>query len=82
MTRTFYRMLIEVEVLSEEPFEFGKLFDIHEQITTGSCSGLVRVVKRHRMSAKTAARALQRQGSDPEFFRLSSTGKDMEEQDA
>lgn len=35
----FYRTVITVEVLSEGPFHFGDLSDVHDAITTGDCSG-------------------------------------------
>jgi hypothetical protein len=37
--KTFYRTLIEVEVLSEEPVEFDSLEDVHNAIVDGDCSG-------------------------------------------
>jgi hypothetical protein len=35
----YYRTVIEVEVLSEEPWFLVSLDELHEDITTGGCSG-------------------------------------------
>ena len=77
-SRKFYRLLVPVEILSEEspPATWG-LDEIHEAITTGDCSG--RIVSRTvcTLGGLATARALMAQGSDPEFFSLTRQGGDL-----
>ena len=49
--RKFYRTLIQVEVLSEEPFECESLEDVHDAITTGDCSGKYGIVSVEEVGA-------------------------------
>lgn len=79
MTRKFYKTVIKVEVLSEEPFDYDNLSDIHNQITDGDCSGEYTTTKITILTAKQAASTLIRQGSDPEFFQLDRNGNDLED---
>ena len=39
--RAFYRTVIQVEILSEEPFRHSNLNDVYHAITSGDCSGKV-----------------------------------------
>lgn len=88
--RKFYRSVVTVEILSEEPFAFDdsdgngvscpKLDAISTAITSGDCSGAVDVkVHNQAVSGKQMAKLLEKQGSDPGFFRLTEDGKDLEE---
>lgn len=77
--RHFYRTVIEVEVLSEDPVDFGDLAGIHAAITEGGCSGQWKVLKTGNVGARTMARLLKKQGSDPSFFRLTEKGEDVGE---
>jgi hypothetical protein len=76
--RKFYKTVITVEVLSEEPVAFGDLGGLHCAITEGGCSGDYTEGKTKTLSAKQAVRELLKQGSDPSFFRLTETGADAE----
>jgi len=79
--RMFYRTVIQVEVLSEEPFSFDNLNSIHEAITDGDCSGLVTtVIDNENVDGPKMAKLLEEQGSDPSFFQLTNDGQDMEEE--
>lgn len=79
-SRVFHRRRITVEVLSEAALSPDlDLAAIHELITTGACSGQVNWGDDLLLDAKEAAKALQAQGSDPEFFRLTPDGSDSDE---
>lgn len=64
-----FRTLIIVEVLSEGPYEYEGLDVLGHDIVDGDCSG--RVWTHSSLEYKTkegVARALRKQGSDPEFL--------------
>ena len=75
--RKFYRTVIQVEVLSEEPYDFGgNLRQLGEDITTGDCSGVARTIQTEECDGARMTRLLVAQGSDPSFFMLDETGED------
>ncbi len=75
--RKFYRSVIEIEVLSEEPRVFETLDDLEHEIVYGDCSGLiVDKILNQVIDAKTCARRLLAQGSAPEFFNLDEAGNE------
>jgi hypothetical protein len=69
-TRTFYKTVIQVEVLSEEPLEYDDLGDVNFAISQGDCSGSIREIKRITLNGKQAAKALLKQGSSRVFSGL------------
>lgn len=75
--RAFYKTTVTVEVLHEEPLNFDTLEDLHYAITDGDCSGKFEVTGFVAMDGKSMAKALQKQGSDPEFFQLDEEGNDI-----
>jgi hypothetical protein len=76
----FYRTVIQVEVLSEEPVDFDSLHGLGDAITTGDCSGqLTALVQNEEVDGPTMACLLQAQGSDPAFFMLTEDGSDLED---
>jgi len=75
-TRKFHKRVIRVTVLSEEPLEEGTLESLHHQITEGDCSGEVEWGADQEITGRQAAKALQQQGSSPEFFGIDSKGND------
>jgi hypothetical protein len=77
--RKFYRIEIQVVVISEEPVNFDDLYGVHLAITEGDCSGRWRVNKRQKLNGKQTAKALRQQGSDPGFMRLDDAGNDYDE---
>ena len=78
--RKFYRTLYTVEVLSEEPLPEGiTLEDINYEIVEGGCSGVVTTSVEEVLDGAAMAKALKRQFSDPEFFRLTEDGEDVGE---
>lgn len=68
----FYRNVITVEILSNEPWDDGQLTDlscVHEAITDGDSSGLVTVTEHNEhVDADRMAELLTAQGSDPAFL--------------
>jgi hypothetical protein len=68
--RKFYRTVVTVEILSEEPFDGSQDLEfIGHEITEGDCSGKQTVtVDNDEVDGPTAAALLVAQGSDPEFF--------------
>jgi len=79
--RTFYRTLVQVEVLSEDPIpDDCTLKDLLEEIDIGDCSGRTEWLKSNEaVTGKRMAKLLQAQGSDPGFFRLTDKGADMDD---
>ena len=78
--RKFYRTVIQVEILSEEPYHLGSkdLDDIRFDIIEGDCSGAITdIVINEQLDGKQVALALQNQGSDPEFFQIDEEGNDI-----
>ena len=80
--REFYRTVIQVEILSEEPLNREMdLYEIANEITDGHSSGRVKTTVDNQVrSGKQMAKLLLEQGSDPEFFRLNEDGTDIEEE--
>ena len=77
--RKFYRTVVQIEVLSEEPLShFPDIDSIHYDITEGGCFGDTKVIAREILNGKDIADALQHQGSDPEFFLVDSEGNDVQ----
>jgi hypothetical protein len=77
-SKTFYRTVVRVEVLSELPFRFENLTDVHNAITTGECSGCIQIAVDNRpMDGRECAERLLAEGSDPAFFGLLPTGEDV-----
>jgi hypothetical protein len=79
--RKFYRTVITAEVLSEEPFEFETLEDVHHAIIYGDCSGTYSVTVQETVDGTRMAALLLSQRSDPDFFQLTEAGEDMDEED-
>jgi hypothetical protein len=80
-TRKFYRTVVTVEILSEDPFDGTQDLEyIDWAITDGDCSGRKTVtVDNAELDGLAAAALLVAQGSDPEFFGLTEEGEDVEE---
>jgi hypothetical protein len=77
--RKFYRQVIMVEVLSEEPYNFQSLEGVGHAITSGDCSGTWTVAINETIDAATCAKQLLAQGSDPEFFRITPQGEETDD---
>jgi hypothetical protein len=80
--RKFYKTVVKVVVLSEEPLGNANgllnLEAINYAITDGDCSGEVCIGESQAIGGKAMAKALLSQGSDPAFFLLNEDGTDAE----
>lgn len=77
--RTFYKTIISIEVLSEDPLpDQIDLNDIAYGITDGDWSGTVEKSFEKTLTGPETAVALADQGSDPEFFQLDEDGNDID----
>lgn len=76
--RKFYKTIIQYEILSEEPIECVSLSDIDYETTEGRWSGRFLETKQKTLNGLETAKALEEQGSDPEFFNLNVIGEDVE----
>lgn len=80
--RKFYRTVIEIEVLSEAPYDAPFSLKIIEyDITFGECSGRWYTTKVEEIDGPTMAQLLLEQASDPAFFGLSPEGRDLEDEE-
>lgn len=64
----YYRTVIQVEVLSEGPYEYTSLENLSYDVMDGDCSGDVKVVSSEKVGKKKMADLLLAQGSDPSFL--------------
>lgn len=80
-TRKFYRTVVTVEILSEDPFDGTQDLEyIDWAITDGDCCGKQTVtVDNAELDGPAAAAFLVANGDDPEFFGLTEEGEDVEE---
>lgn len=78
--RKFYRTIITVEVLSEDPYQCESLSELAYDVDEGECSGKTTVEKTEEVDGTTMALLLMAQGSDPEFFRIDDEGNDTDDQ--
>ena len=76
-TRKFCKTVIQVTVLSEGRFNYETLSDVDFAITDGDCSGKVKTIEAKYISGRQAAKELMAQGSDPEFFQLTESGRTL-----
>jgi hypothetical protein len=76
--RKFYKTVLKVVVLSEQPLEWDNLSDVDYAITSGDCSGEITDDKTTTLNAKQVVKELIKQGSDSEFFQLDSDGQDID----
>jgi hypothetical protein len=80
--RKFYRTVITVEVLSEEPYNPDSLSQMAEDcFGGGDCSGKWSITAQQTVDGPQMAQMLKAQGSDPEFFQLAEDGKDLSEEE-
>jgi len=82
--RQFYKTVVTIEVLSEEPYEENDLANIAYDIDAGDYVGSVSVGESVAVDGKTMAALLAAAGSDPGFFSLDTDGvheDDREEDD-
>ena len=68
--KVLWKTVIEVEVLSEEPFDYDTLDQVHYAITKGGCSGLYDTKDTKHLTKEEAIKECEKQGTDPDFFML------------
>lgn len=77
--RKFYKTVIKIEVLSEEPIPSGMdLENVIAECKEGACSMRQFGWKETELNGKQAAKGLLLQGSDPGFFQLTEKGEDTD----
>jgi hypothetical protein len=81
-SRFFFRTIIEVEVLSEMPFEFTTLGDVDYLISKGYVAGDIRLATQDELTGKETADRLMELGHDPRMFSLTADGEDTAEERA
>lgn len=69
-TPTIYKTVIQVEILSDTPYEFNNLGETFEDIMTGDCSGWSKVITENQPIEGTEAiqAVCNEHGTDPSFF--------------
>jgi hypothetical protein len=78
-TRNFYRTVIQLEVLSEEPLNYCfSLEQISREIEDGEFSGQLETVSSKEVSGKKMAKLLLKQGIDTELFMSDEEGNDID----
>jgi len=80
LERKFHRHVYMVEVLSEEELPSMSLEGLAYEINEGHCSGQFMETFHQEVGGPCMAKLLQEQGSDPEFFQLSSEGDDIDDE--
>ena len=75
--RKFHKYVFRYEVLSEEPLDDISLRDLQYLTYDGPCSGRMLKPEHQILDGKQAADGLLEQGSDPDFFQLSSEGEEL-----
>jgi hypothetical protein len=74
--KKIYKTIVEVEILSEEPFD-ESVTDIQAiayEINEGSWSGVTNVRRSSTLTGKKAIDAIKKQGSSPDFFQMDEKG--------
>lgn len=66
--RKFYKTVIKIEVLSEDPYEYTDLENLSYDINEGDCSGKVTIESSQELSKEQTKEELVKQGSDPNFL--------------
>lgn len=80
-TRKYYRTVIQLEVLSEEPIGYKTMGDLDYEINEGHCSGVYKTITQDEIvSGKKMAELLIEQGSDTEFFMLDEDGNYIDDE--
>lgn len=77
--KTFWRTVVQVEVLSEDTPWDGELTNLAIDVIDGECSGQMTIKKLEEVPAEKMAKLLIKQGSDAGFFGLNEDGTFMED---
>jgi hypothetical protein len=76
---SYFRTIVEIEILSEDDPWDGELSDLLNDITDGDCSGTMKIKSNEEVTPRRMARLLQAQDSDPGFFGLDANGNELED---
>ena len=83
--KKIYRSIITVEILSDSPVDDAFLTDLSSvdyETTSGGCSGQVQVKSMNEeLTGHEAVKAVQNQGSSPDFFMMDEEGEDVTQED-
>lgn len=75
---TFYKTIIQIEVLSEDkPVDDLDLRQISYEIYDGDCVGASSLISKQELTGKECANELYDLGSEPEFFNLDDDGNSL-----
>lgn len=66
--RTFYKTVIQIEILSEGPFVWDELDDIHAEIMDGAASGRIEEVSQEELTLEELEEECNKHHTDSEFF--------------
>jgi len=72
--KKFYKTIIQIEVLSEEPYDNDDPAAIGYDCDEGDCVGTSKIVSQKVLTGKQMANALYDAGSEPGFFQLNDDG--------
>ncbi len=78
--RKFYKTIIVVEVLSEDPYSPDTLEGIARDIMTGDCVGDWDAETSEEVDGPAMVQLLYESGSEPGFFQLDDEGNDIDEE--
>jgi hypothetical protein len=77
--KKLYRTVIQIEVLSDEPYNGSDLETIAYDITDGHCSGLISDVTRNQiLEGSDAVAEVRKHGTDLEFFDMDENGTELD----
>ena len=68
--KKLHKTVIQIEVLSEDFYDFWGLESLARDIILGECSGLTKIVSQEELTHEQSILECQKQGTDPEFFQL------------
>jgi hypothetical protein len=77
MARTFYRYVVQIEILSEEPLEFTSVHQIANACASDQCSGDWEIKEAEEIDSLTMVKKCWAQGTDPRFFGLDEEGNEV-----
>jgi hypothetical protein len=64
----FYKTVIQVEVLTEDPYGWNRLGEVAHDIMFGHASGLVSEVSREEITEEQLVEECAKHATDPTFF--------------
>ena len=68
----YYRTLIQVEILSDDIYDFKNLEEVAYDIDQGDCSGKSQVLKQESIDEQEMVWFCDQHGTNPTFFGIKS----------